>query len=48
MPEFITASSVGGAAVEGNMGFEKGEFVQAEGKLVKWVEKGHYSPFGRN
>ena len=31
-----------------NTGYEKGKFVQAEGKLVKRVEKGHYSPFGRN
>ena len=31
-----------------NMGYEKGKFMQAEGKLVKWVENEHYSPFGRN
>ena len=31
-----------------NVGYEKGTFVQPEGKLVKWAEKGHYLPFGRN
>ena len=31
-----------------NMGYEKGKYVQAEGKLDKWVENGYYSPFGGN
>ncbi len=44
----MLASVISGEAVVftvRNMGYEKGKLVQAEGKLVKWVEDGHFSPF---